>query len=194
MAHNFAGIHFDGQQSDERILYVIMTHPLSRYIALIRWLFFPFLLFFVLQFIARLAPDFSTLLRMSSFFVLGVLCILVFLWNRKVYTQSKTFITDRRIVRFKVVSPLLTSKRMLFWNEVLKAKAHRKNFFWHLFNVGMVRVEPQLTDKEEVFVSDVPFYEDVANYIDKIIFTVKNKPQDIALLQTFIAKKKGKRY
>jgi hypothetical protein len=91
------------------------------------------------------------------------------------------------------VSPFFVTKRALFWNEALKAKAYASNIFFRSFKIGTIDVEPQLAEHEDVRVTDVYYFEDLANYIDKILFTFKNKPEDIASIKPFVPKVKGQR-
>ncbi len=46
---------------------------------------------------------------------------------------------------------------------------------------------------EDVRVTDVYYFEDLANYIDKILFTFKNTPGDIAAIKPFVPHPKGQR-
>ena len=77
--------------------------------------------------------------------------------------------TDRRIIRFEQVSPFFSAKRALFWNEVLKAKAFAPSFLFRLLRIGKVVVESHESGGENVYIDNVFLFDDVANYIDKII-------------------------
>lgn len=184
---------FDGQQEGERILYTVTPHAVTKQIAIIRTLFLSIFFIFVLWMIASIVPSISGLLR-----TLGILFGLLLLvvgtwWNVKIYNKARTYITDRRIIRFDVVSPFFTTKRALFWNEALKTKAYAPNILFRWMKIGTIDVEPQLSDHEDVRVTDVYYFEDLANYIDKILFTFKNKPEDIAAMHPFVPKPKGER-
>jgi len=53
-------------------------------------------------------------------------------------------------------------------------------------------VEPTaLRTMEDVRITDVYYFEDLANYIDKILFTFKNTPAEVANLKPFVPKPKG---
>ena len=96
-------------------------------------------------------------------------------------------------MRFDKPSPFDVAKRALFWNEVLKAKGYSPNILYKLLRIGIIIVEPQLSDQENIVMYDMTYYEDTANYIDKILFTFKNKPMETAMLKPFVAKPKGER-
>ncbi len=186
-------IQFDGQQTDERILYVIVPHHFAKYIALIRLVLLALFFFFILQLIASVVPSLAGPLKVTSVILSGLLLIIGFWWNETVFSKSKTYITDRRIIRFEVMTPFFTTKRALFWNEALKAKGYTSNVFWKMLNIGKVRIEPQLAEGEDVLVHDVFMFDDVANYIDKILFTFKNKPAEVSQIKPFIPKPRGHR-
>ena len=59
--------------------------------------------------------------------------------------------------------------------------------------IGILEVEPIMGDKENVIVRDVFYFEDLANYIDKILFTFKNKPAEVDQIAPFIPKPRGER-
>jgi small-conductance mechanosensitive channel len=185
---------FDGQQEGERVLYTITPHVIHQYLAYARLIFLSVFFFVVLWVIGGIVPTLTMALRLTGFLLSIVLLVFGFWWNLEVFKKARTYITDRRIIRFDVVSPFFTTKRALFWNEALKTKAYAPNILFRSMKIGTIDVEPQLAEHEDVRITDVYYYEDLANYIDKILFTFKNKPTDIALMKPFVAKPKGQRY
>lgn len=186
-------IVFDGQQEDERILYEIHPHSIAKYMAIGRITLLALSLFVVLLLTAGIAPAFATILRVSALMISVLLIAASVWWNNTVYGKSKTYITDRRIIRFEVVSPFFQTKRSLFWSEALKSKGFSPNFFYRSLGIGTVEVAPQMSEHEDVVVTDVAYFEDIANYIDKILFTFKNKPTEVSLLKPFIPKPRWQR-
>ena len=184
---------FDGQQTDERILFEITPHPLSRMLSLVQLVLLAVFFGLVLFLIASVAPAAGAALRAIGL-VLPIFIIAIgFWWTNTVFAKAKTYITDRRIIRFDVVSPFFTTKRALFWNEALKAKAYAPNLLSRFLGIGIVEVEPVMGDKENVRVTDVGYFDDLANYIDKILFTFKNKPAEISTINPFVPKPRGHR-
>src|SRR3989338_8895494 len=95
-------IQFDGQQTDERILFMITPHRFAHYIAITKLFFLCAVFYSILIFISYTVPVMQTTIRGGGF-VLAVLTFLAgFWWNKRVYTLSKTYITDRRIIRFEI--------------------------------------------------------------------------------------------
>lgn len=184
---------FDGQQEGERILYTVHEHPLTAYISYVTIIAVGICIFAFTALISSTFPGASTLVwAIGTLFGLLELAVGV-LWTKRHHEQSVAYITDRRIMRFEAVSPFFVAKRALFWNEALKAKAVTKNIFWKILNIGMVVVETQVPDQGEVRLGNVYFYDDLVNYIDKILFLFKNSPGEISSLKPFIPKPKGKR-
>lgn len=184
---------FDGQQTDERVLFELTPHPLSRVLSLVRLALLAIFFGLVLFLIASVVPAAGPILRAIGL-VLPILIIAIgFWWTNTIFTKSKTYITDRRIIRFDVVSPFFTTKRALFWNEALKAKAYAPSLISRFLGIGIVEVEPVMGDKENVRVTDVGYFDDLANYIDKILFTFKNQPTEMVNLKLFVPKPRGQR-
>jgi len=184
---------FDGQQEGERVLYIVTPHAIAKQLAIARIIFLAVFFFAVLWVIGTIVPSFAGMLTIIGLLLSLILLFVGIWWNITVYKKSKTYITDRRIIRFDVVSPFFMTKRALFWNEALKAKAYSPNFLFRSMNIGTIDVEPQVATGEDVRVTDVYYFDDLANYIDKILFTFKNSPADIAAMKPFVPKGKGQR-
>ncbi len=188
-----ADIAFEGQQTDERILYMVTPHPLSKYIAIGKIVFLSIFFYLVLVMVGSVVPAASSALKTIGLLVSALLLIIGVWWNQMVYTRDRAYITDRRIIRFDVVSPFFKTKRELFWNEALKAKAYAPNLLYRMMKVGILEVDPIMGERENVVVKDVYYFEDLANYIDKILFTFKNKPAEIETIQPFVPLPRGHR-
>lgn len=184
---------FDGQQAQERVLYTIRAAPLAKRLTFTKVLVLSIFFGLVLYSIATIVPLLTNFLRLLAIFIpLMVMGIGVW-WTAKIFDTDRTYLTDRRIIRFDVVTPFVTAKRALFWSEALKAKGFAPNLFYKFMKIGTLVVEPQTAQNENVRVSDVYYYEDLANYIDKILFTVKNQPEEMASFKPFVPKPKGSR-
>ncbi|MBI3385494.1 hypothetical protein HY031_00210 [Candidatus Gottesmanbacteria bacterium] len=186
-------IQFEGQQTDERILSTVSPHPLSKYLAIGKIILLAIFFYAILILIGTVVPDAAGTLKLFGLLADLILLAVGIWWNTTVYGRDRTYITDRRIIRFDVVSPFFTTKRELFWNEALKAKSYAPNLFYRSLKIGTVEVEPLLGGTESVVVRDCYFFEDLANYVDKILYTFKNKPEEIGSIMPFILKPRGKR-
>lgn len=184
---------FEGQQTEERILYEIRAHPLGKFLAIAKMVFLAIFFYLMLMLVGTVVPQFAFLLKTIGILADLLLVGVTIWWNNEVYTKDRTFITDRRIIRFDVVSPFYKTKRELFWNEALKAKGYPPNLLYRSMKVGNLEVDPIIGERENVVVRDVFYFEDLANYIDKILFTFKNKPAEINAIAPFVPKPRGER-
>jgi hypothetical protein len=187
-------IIFDGQQTGERILYTITPHPFSKNITIVRNVFLAVFFYVIIIGIADITPAWLS----ESIQIFGFITSLVFLgtsiwWNHISYTRDISYITDRRIIRFDQVSPFIRTKRELFWGETLKAKGFAPNLLYRTMNIGILEINPVMGDGENVRISNVYYFEDLANYIDKILYTFKNQSQEMINIAPFKTKAKGKR-
>lgn len=186
-------IQFDGQQSDERILSVLLPHVISKWISIGIWFFLSVVFFVVIMLLQNAIGNSVQLLIPVAILISSSIMIAGYWWNTIVFSKSKTYLTDRRIIRFEQVSPFFSAKRALFWNEVLKAKAFAPSFLFRLLRIGKVVVESHESGGENVYIDNVFLFDDVANYIDKILYIYKNKPDDISTIKPFIPREKGHR-
>jgi hypothetical protein len=106
---------------------------------------------------------------------------------------ARIYVTGRRIIFFEPVTPVYTRQRALFWTEALKAKAYPDSFLGQIFSLHILTVEPQAGSSKDVTIRNVWYAHDLANYIDKILYTVKNTPNEVSSLKPFVAKPKGHR-
>jgi hypothetical protein len=184
---------FDGQQSGEIILAVLKEHKYRLYLNIVLWTVLTTLFFVIFMTLGLSFPMVQILIRLIVIIFCIIFLTFSIIWSLIYHYKTVTYITDRRIIRFEAVSPFFCAKRALFWTEVLKAKAFSPNLLWRLFKIGSVIVEPEVAISESVQIRYVYLFEDIANYIDKIIYLVKNKPSDLVELKPFIFKKKGLR-
>lgn len=183
---------FDGQQEGERVLYEITTHPLVERFAVVR-IIVTSLIITVLTLIIGSQTNIQAVI-----YGIGLILALLVLsaglwWTKRVYADTRAFVTDRRIMRFERVSPFIVAKRALFWNEALKAKSFETNLLLKGLKIGTLIIEPQVQTEENVIIRNVHYVEDLANYIDKILFTFKNNPQAIGEIKAFVARPRGQR-
>lgn len=187
-------LEFQGQQEGERILYVIRPHGIKKVVNIFLAAFIAVFIFFILKFFGLRVP-FDPLHYKVISIIIALLAFVGRLWWIELYcSYSKTVLTDRRIVRLEFSLPGFTKKRALFWNEVTKTKAYAPNLLFRFLKVGTLSLHPMLIPDEDITVNYVYYYDDIANYIDKILYLQKNKPEEITFLRPFVAKPKGKRY
>jgi hypothetical protein len=189
-------VSFNGQQSDEVILFEIRPHWTRKGVGLLRALVFIIAGIFLFSFLKDYVgsdPRYT--------FTFGVIISLIiggvyYGWVRFKANRAKAFITDRRFVRLEPAFPTFLVQRSLYWTEVLKVKSTAPNMLARYMKIGSLIIQPIMSEsgKEDVRVDHVYLYGDLANYIEKIIYTVKSKPAELATIRPFIPKKAGERY
>lgn len=186
---------FSGQQTGERVLYFTRQHKLAKHLGILKVCVFALLLLLLFFSLSYFSPLFK-----NGFILLSVLsAIATFIvgiwWVHTTYQNTLFYITDRRIVRFLAVSPFNTPIRTLFWDEVVKCKTfHTRPILEKLFHFGSIEIHARSQDKDNVDLHFLAYSDDLANYIDKILFLYKNQPSELLALREFIAKPKGQRY
>ncbi|MBI5356546.1 hypothetical protein HZB78_02950 [Candidatus Collierbacteria bacterium] len=200
---------FYGQQTGERILYVVRPHRFSQIILLLKFLAGAGIVFFIALIAGEqaLAQKYLGQIGVIGGIAAGFI-VAIGLWViDNVRHKNIAYITDRRVVKFEASTPFATNSRSLNWEEAVKVKTIPPNFFWKQFMIGTVIIHARTTvasldsgsrenivTDDDVEIRDVYYYRDLGNYIEKILFLYKKQPKDIAGLQAFVPKEKGKRY
>ena len=196
---------FFGKQTDERILYVVKPHPISTTFKLV-WIYIIALVVFIV-----LAVLGSQIPAVTGLFITGglILAVIMIIVGTKITVdyaaRDIAYITDRRLIRFEPTTLFATNPRSLTWDEVVKVKTYPPNFFWKQLAIGNVVVHARTPARPDDFghgevmaddiqLSDVYYYRDLGNYIDKILFTYKQKPREMEEIRSFVPKPRGERY
>lgn len=205
MAMHNTNTSFYGQQTGERILFVVRSHLISINIRM-------FLLYLISIGILVIFYTFGKLIEpiQGTLFIIGfVIAAFIAFVGTYILKNSQgrnlTYITDRRIVRFEPTTLFATNIRTLSWDEVVKVKTYVPNMIWKQLAIGNVAVHARSTARlsddsdpiltvDDIEIRDVYYYRDLGNYIDKILFTYKQKPKEMNELRPFIVKPKGERY
>jgi len=202
--HNTEG-DFYGKQTDERILYVVHPHPIATTLSLIKIYAVALIIssvFLVLGSQIHAVAGIFTIIAVILFFAIIALGTKVTLdWQKR----NLAYITDRRIVRFEPTTLIATNSRTLSWDEVVKVKTYPPNMLWKQMAIGSVVVHARTPGRpddgghgevtaDDIELTHVYFYRDLGNYIDKILFTYKQKPREVSEIRPFVPKKRGERY
>jgi membrane-bound ClpP family serine protease len=204
MAMRNSDTDFFGKQEGERILYVVKPHPLSLFFKLLKIYLIAFAVFLVLAIL-------GTQLVLLDLFLIGgvILAFLIAVIGTKVVTDYQkrdvAYVTDRRLMRFEPTTLFATNPRSLTWDEVVKVKTYPPNALFKQLAIGNVVVHartPARPDEhtlgavaaDDIELKDVYYYKDLGNYIDKILFTYKQKPKEMEAIHAFVPKPRGERY
>lgn len=195
--------YFPGQQTDERVLYVVRPHVYGLYVGAIKVVGLAIFLLVVMLMLAKFIALF-----VAFGLILSGLVAIIGLWVViTMYEKSVAYITDRRVVRFEAATPFATNTRSLAWDQVAKIKTFPRNVLMKILMVGTVTVHSGSTyvhtheqTRENVYTNDdlelenVFYYKDLGNYLDKLLYMYKTKPEELATMRPFVPKPAGQRY
>lgn len=186
--------NFPGQQTEEKVLYFSRPHSSIKYYSYLKVLILSLLVLFALQVVAFTLPFFNSFVQLLSLIISAFLLMIGVWWVTSLHDKTEYYITDRRVVKFTPLSPFSKTTRTLFWDEAVKAKTYQKNpLLEKLLGIGSLEIHARTQDKDNVNIEHLSYFEDLANYIDKILYTFKNNPHDLKNFKEFVAKPKGQR-
>jgi len=189
---------FYGRQGDEKILYVVRPHYLSSFMKLIKVYFVALVVFLAFVLVGAQIVSVSSLFKFLGI-ALGTLIAVI---GTKIIgdyqKRNISYITDRRVVHFEPTTLFATNSRTLSWDEVVKVKTYPPNMLWKQMAIGNVVMHARTPSGgesiDDIELKDIYYYRDLGNYIDKILFTYKQKPREVSEIRPFVLKLRGERY
>jgi hypothetical protein len=194
---------FEGQQTNERILYVVRPHDITLYVQLAKIYALSLAVmvsFFLLVSIFPFLPTIGIFLAVG---IAGIGTIVAF----SMFSKNVAYVTDRRMVRFEPATPFATNIRSVNWDDAVKVKTFAPNFLWKIFKVGTViihssssithlheDVRENTISNDDLDLQNVYYYRDLGNYLDKIIYTYRHERAELENVHPFVPMPKGKRY
>ncbi|MCB0318776.1 MAG: hypothetical protein KDD56_08460 [Bdellovibrionales bacterium] len=189
------GLSFAGMQTDERLLYLIRPHKIFLFFGIVQVIIITLATFFVWQRLSLEFFNFEKEIVWLGTFLVFIAGVLFLIWKFKYYFCYRAYLTDRRIVRFEAIFPVTEKRRTLMWKEVAKTRGSAGSFIWRLFNIGELEIVPKLIESEgEMNLPFVFYFEDLASYIDKIVYVSQNETFKLQEIRPFIARPKGSRF
>lgn len=187
---------FYGQHEDELILCEIRPHWTRKAMAVLYGFGSGLAVYSAIVFFDKF-PGLQEEYVQTAAVLLGLIVWLAISgWHWHTANLARAYVTDRRLIRLEASFPIFINRRTLFWNEVLKVKGYAPNVFFRLARIGNLTLQPLMSEsgKEDVRLQFVYYFGDLANYIDKIVFTYKTKPEDVKSIRPFVAAPAGERY
>ena len=194
------------KQDGDKILYVVRPHPFATTLSLIKIFGIALVVSAVL---IILGSELDGLLGIFIFFGVAAFLLIVMIGTKIILdweSREIAYITDRRLVRFEPTTLVATNSRTLTWDEAVKVKTYPSNFILKQMAIGNVVVHARTSIRtaedvpagtvtaDDIEIRDVYYYRDLGNYIDKILFTYKQKPKEIDDIRPFVPKPRGERY
>jgi hypothetical protein len=182
------GNEFTGQQEDERILHIIRPHKLMLITSLGKGL--------ILALIVGAAwwrggnhLNYSYPGILLKGYLLIIACLVPYiLWIFRYYNSYRAYITDRRVIRFEAAFPITENRRVLFWRNTGKTKSMAKSALWRAFKIGSIEICPT-TAEGGVDLHWVSKFEQITDYIDRIVYVARECPAKLPGLQPLILDK-----
>ena len=187
-------IEFDGQQEGERVLFTFVPHSRAFWLSMLKLLVGCLVLIALKSLLIEYVLPPIDNIQYIGYGITGIVALGGIWWLNKYYREARVFVTDRRIIRFEPIFPIFKQKRILFWANVMKTKAVSTNFILRLLKIGSVVVSPVHGDSEDIRMRYVYYFEDLVNYLDKILFLSKHTPVELNTVKPFVLKPKGHRY
>lgn len=205
MAMHNTNRSFYGQQTEEKILYVIRPHPIAVNIRLFLLYIISIGILVIFSTFGKLLGPVQALLTIVGFMISVLVAIIGTIVLKNSQSRNITYITDRRLVRFEPTTLFATNIRTLSWDEVVKVKTYVPNMIWKQLAIGNISVHARSTTSvldesepvlsvDDIEIRDVYYYRDLSNYIDKILYTYKQKPKEMDQIRAFVVRPKGQRY
>lgn len=185
---------FPGIQEGERILYFGKPHMGMKYVIFGGIFLASVFLIFTTQIILASVSPFDFVQTLALVVSISVALIIVW-WVHVLHEGQEYYITDRRVVRFAPTTPFYTSTRSMFWDYATKLRTFYKYpVIQPLLGIGSITINAKETAEDDLEINHLTHHHDLANYIDKIMYTFHNKPEDLASIREFVPKPRGQRY
>lgn len=205
MAMHNTNTTFYGQQTNEKILYVVRPHPISVDIRITLLYLISIVVLIIFYTFGKLIGPIHGILTIIGLIIGALISVIGTYILKNSQGRNITYITDRRIVRFEPTTVFATNIRTLSWDEVVKVKTYVPNMIWKQLAIGNISVHARSTTSvlnetdpilsvDDIEIKDVYYYRDLCNYIDKILYTYKQKPKEMDEIRPFVVKPKGQRY
>ncbi len=185
---------FPGIEEGERILYFGQPHPVMKYLAF--GVIIAAALFIIFGSQAVLFAIFPSPLVQILLLLIPIAVLVIALWWINIlYTKSEFYITDRRVVKFIPTTPFHISTRALFWDHATKLKTfYRYPIVEQILGIGDIQIHSKHSESDNIDLDHLKLHRDLGNFIDKVIYTFNNEPQNIPSLREFVPRPRGKRY
>lgn len=179
-------LSFSGQQADEFVISVIRPGKLILYANIAYKITFAILFTFGWWRANFYLPHILKSYHVAGYLVIFLITALLIWLKYNSFTQIKTYLTDRRLVKFDPTSPFSAYKRALFWKDVTKVRDNQEFSFWNIFKLGHVKIFSYESGNEpEMILSYIDHFEDLSSYIEKIIFNAKEHPENLSEMSPF---------
>lgn len=193
----YTGHKFPGQASDEVILYVTREARVMLYLRLVlMWL-----AGLVLVAGGFLVPMILRNFGVRGFGVLGFVGLVLGLafivggswWVYSLWKKSVFILTNRRLLKFIYSTPWNRYNLSLGLDKVVDTGAYARGYFQAAFGVGTFAARSSAGNRQEkyFYIDNVKAYEDLANYVNKVLFVYEREVEKLLNFRPFVPHLKG---
>jgi hypothetical protein len=193
----YTDLKFPGQASDERILYITREAEVQLYIRMMV-LFLTGLVLGVTALILPkyLAPVGPGVVELATLFILiiGVLFVVVGgWWVYRLWIKSVFILTNRRLIKFIYTTPWNRYNLSLTLDKVVDTGAYTKGYLQALFRTGTFTARSSAGNRKDkyFYVENVYVVEDLANYVNKLLYAFQHHQTRLDSFRPFIPHLKG---
>lgn len=195
----YTDFQFPGQASDEEILYVTREAPIV--LTLKRFGVIGIAVAVIVGgivlsvFLSQISPAVTASSQLFAA-VLGVLFgVIGWWWVTVLWKKSIFILTNRRLTKFIYVTPWNRYNLSVTLDKIEDTGAYNRGNFEALFKVGTLTARSSAGNREEkyFFVTRIKAAEDLANYINKLLFIFHHDPKRLTKFRPFIPHLKGER-
>lgn len=195
----YQDLKFPGQASDENILYVTREAPVMLYLRLS----FVTLVSLVLGLGGVLLTLYLpaelrawgglivpvTLLGAALFFLVGGW------WLYELWRKSIFILTNRRLTKYIYTTPWNRYNLSLGLDKIVDTGAYARGYFQAVWGIGTFTARSSAGNRAEkyFFIENVTAYEDLANYVNKVLHAFNRDQQSLDNFRPFIPNLKGER-
>jgi len=204
----FDQLHFPGQASDERVLYVTREHSL----------FLIFKLLFV--FVAGLSIILASIIlnrtinqvfsnQLLSIAILGMLLVFFLFmiigawWVFTLWKKSVAIVTNKRLIKFIYTTPFNRYNMSLPLEMIVDTSFHNRGLLSSYLKIGSITArssasssgvatdDPSRVNKKYFYIENIQYAEDLQQYLNKLINTLHKHPKELANFRPFLPYLKG---
>lgn len=188
---------FPGQATDEEILYITREAPIILTIKRLGVIVIALVIIFGGTFLSIFLSQFFSIetgsLQLVSFLIGSLFGTIGWWWVSVLWQKSLFILTNRRLTKFIYVTPWNRYNLSVTLDKIEDTGAYSRGYFEAFFKIGTLTARSSAGNREEkyFFVTRIKAAEDLANYINKLLFIFHHNPQKLVKFRPFIPHLKG---
>jgi hypothetical protein len=190
----YKNITFPGQYSDEKILFV------TREGKSMLWLRMAFITLIGLTLLTAGIVGTNVINRfvnIPSFIPFAIALIALigsaigYWWVYTLWRKSVFIVTTRRLTKFIYTTPFTRYQLSLGLDRIVDTGAYQKSYLQAFTNLGYFVARSAAGNIKNFKIINISFYEDLHNYINKLLFTFNKEKEQLNSFRPFIPHLKG---